>query len=136
MIISRVINVRKSIAKLKLLKFDDIYKLNIAKFVYSTLCDYSPKVFAEWFTYISDVHAHSTRSSTSICPEDYFDVGTEVQTYTLYVPKSRLTNYGGKLIKVFGPLLWNSIPEIIQDACSVQNNKNNNKNMFYVLCFI
>ena len=110
-------------AKLKLLKFDDIYKLNIAKFVYSTLCDYSPKVFAEWFTYISDVHAHSTRSSTSICPEDYFDVGTEVQTYTLYVPKSRLTNYGDKLIKVFGPLLWNSIPEIIQDACSVQTFK-------------
>ena len=110
-------------SKLKLLKFDDIYKLNISKFVYSTLCDLSPKVFAEWFTYISDVHPHSTRSSTSICNVDFFDVGTEVKTYTLFVPKSRLANYGDKLIKVYGPLLWNSIPEIIQDACSVQTFK-------------
>ena len=110
-------------SKLKLLKFDDIYKLNISKFVYSTLCDLSPKVFSEWFTYISDVHPHSTRSSTSICNVDFFDVGTEVKTYTLFVPKSRLANYGDKLIKVYGPLLWNSIPEIIQDACSVQTFK-------------
>ena len=110
-------------AQLKLLKFDDIYKLNIAKFVYTTLCEFSPKVFAEWFTYTSDVHAHSTRSSTSISHDDLFDVGTEVKTYTLYIPKSRLANYGDKLIKVYGPLLLNSLPEIIQDACSVQTFK-------------
>lgn len=112
-------------AELRFLKFEDIYiyKLNIAKFIYSTLCDLSPKVFSDWFTYISDVHAHATRSNATICRENYFDVGTEVQTYTLYIPKSRLANYGDKLIKVYGPLLWNSIPEVIQDACSVQTFK-------------
>ena len=110
-------------AKLRFLKFDDIYKLNVTKFVYSTLCDFSPKIFSNWFTYMSDVHAHATRRNTTICREHYFDEGTEIHTYTLYIPKSRLVNYGDKLIKVFGPLLWNSIPEDIQDACSVQTFK-------------
>ena len=72
---------------------------------------------------MSDVHTHATRSNAQISRENYFDVGTEVQTYTLYIPKSRLVNYGDKLIKVYGPILWNSIPEGIQDACSVQTFK-------------
>ena len=110
-------------ADLGFLKFDDIYKLNISKFVYSTLCDSSPKIFSNWFTYVSDVHSHATRSSATIYRENYFDVGMEIQAYTLYVQKSRLVNYGDKLIKVYGPLLWNSIPEDIQDACSVQTFK-------------
>ena len=48
---------------------------------------------------------------------------TEIKTYALYIHKSRLVNYGDKLIKVYGPLLWNSIPEEIQDASSVQTFK-------------
>ena len=35
--------------ELKILKFSDIYRLNIAKFVYQTLCDESPEIFADWF---------------------------------------------------------------------------------------
>ena len=110
-------------ADLGFLKFDDIYKLNISKFIYSTLSDSSPKIFSNWFTYVSDVHSHATRSCATIYRENYFDVGVEIQTYTLYVQKSRLVNYGDKLIKVYGPLLWNTIPEDIQDACSVQTFK-------------
>ena len=33
---------------LEILKFDDIFKLNIAKFVYSSLTHESPVVFWEW----------------------------------------------------------------------------------------
>ena len=109
--------------ELRFLKFDEIYKLNIAKFIYSTLCDLSPKIFNDWFTYMSDVHTHATRSNANIDRANYFDVGTEVSTYTLFIQKSKLANYGDKLIKVYGPILWNSIPESIQDACSVQTFK-------------
>ena len=35
---------------LEILKFDDIFKVNIAKFVYTTLVHESPAVFWEWFT--------------------------------------------------------------------------------------
>ena len=110
-------------SELNFLKFDDIYKLNIAKFVYCTLCSFSPKVFSDWFKYMSDISNHATRSSVNIVCENYFDVGTEIPTYNLKIPSSRLANYGDKLIKVFGPLLWNSIPYNIQDACSVQTFK-------------
>ena len=110
-------------SELNFLKFDDIYKLNVAKFVYCTLCSFSPKVFSDWFKYMSDISKHATRSSVNIVCENYFDVGTEIPTYNLKIPSSRLANYGDKLIKVFGPLLWNSIPYNIQDACSVQTFK-------------
>ena len=109
--------------KLGFLKFDDIYKLNISKFVFSTLCDCSPAIFSNWFTYLADSHSHATRSSTFIRTENYFDVGVETPTYSLYVPNSRLVNYGDKMIKVYGPILWNSLPYHIQDTCSVQTFK-------------
>ena len=49
---------------LEILKFDDIFKLNIAKFVYSSLTHESPVVFWEWFTYSHLIHNHATSSST------------------------------------------------------------------------
>ena len=110
-------------SKLNFLKFEDIYKLNIAKFVYSTLCNLSPTVFSNWFTYTSDIHDHATRTNATIQSDNYFDVGTVTPTYTLYVHNSRLSKYGDKLVKVYGPLLWNSIPGNIQDASSVQTFK-------------
>ena len=72
---------------------------------------------------MSEISKHSTCSSVTIVCENYFDVGTDIPTYNLKIPSSRLANYGDKLIKVFGPLLWNSIPYNIQDACSVQTFK-------------
>ena len=41
-----------------------------------------------------------------------------------------LVNYGAKMIQVSGPVLWNSIPKIIQDAPSVDNFKDKIKNHF------
>ena len=67
---------------------------------------------------MSDISQHATRSSVNIVCENYFDVGTEIPTYILKIASSRLANYGDKLIKVFGPLLWNSIPYEIQDIFS------------------
>ena len=105
--------------KTEILKFEDIYKLNIAKFVYKTLCEESPSVFSDWFIYTHDIHLHATRSSTTISQTHYFDIGNEQPTFSLYTPKSKLVNYGDKMTKVNGTIIWNNLPAFIQEASSI-----------------
>ena len=109
--------------ELKFLKFNDIFKMSIAKFVYLTLCEESPPIFSDWFTYSHLVHTYATTSTTVINQAHHFDIGIEEPTYTLYVKKSKLSNYGSKLIQVMGPLIWNTLPFNLQDASSVQSFK-------------
>ena len=73
------------------------------------------------------VHDHATTSSTFITRQQYFDIGTVNDTYTLYINKGNLHNYGKKLIRVLGPLIWNNIPYEIQDSTSIQTFKRNFK---------
>ena len=108
--------------KLEVLKLEDIFKLNIAKFVYSTLTFLSPNNFHEWFSYDHEIHSHSTRSAAEITREEYFDVGIATQTYTLHT-KSSKNNYGVNMIQKSGPIIWNSIPERIQDSTSISSFK-------------
>ncbi len=105
--------------ELKILKLQDIYRFNVAKFVYQTLCKDSPEIFSDWFKYTHMIHTYATTSATSITREHYFDVGTEHQTYTLYVNRGNLIHYGKKMIRVSGPLIWNDLPPEIQDASSI-----------------
>ena len=104
--------------KLEILKFDDIFKLSIANFVFSTLTSESPSIFNEWFQYDHEVHDHSTRASTDIIRENYFDVGYVQQSFTLHT-KGANNEYGRKMIQVMGPLIWNGIPEDIQEAGTI-----------------
>ena len=104
-------------------KLADIFKFTIAKFIYQTLCNESPGVFSDWFIYTHMVHDHATTSSTFITRQQYFDIGTVNDTYTLYINKGNLHNYGKKLIRVSGPLIWNNIPYEIQDSTSIQTFK-------------
>ena len=105
--------------KTEILTLEDIFKLNIAKFVYMTLCGESPSIFSDWFVYVRNIHSYATTSSSTISTTDYFDTGTEFPTLALYTPKSKLVNYGDKLIKVCGPHIWNSLPPYIQEASSI-----------------
>ena len=114
---------------LEILKLDDIFQLNIAKFVYSVLTFESPTNFHEWFSYDHEVHNHSTRSGAEIIRNSYFDVGTAVQTYTLHLKGSN-NKFGEKMIKKSGPVIWNSIPGHIQDATSITVFKYQLKNTF------
>ena len=116
--------------ELKILKLQDIYKFNIAKFVYQTLCGDSPEIFNDWFKYTHMVHDHATKSSTSIFRENYFDIGTVHQTYTLYVNRGNLVNYGKKMIQIAGPLIWNDLPPEIHDASSIFTFKFHLKNHY------
>ena len=70
--------------------------------------------------YTHDIHAYSTKSSSVIHQSNYFDTGISNPTFTLYVQKANLVKYGGRLVKVLGPLFWNELPTHIHVSASVQ----------------
>ena len=59
--------------------------------------------------------------------ENYFDVGTVEQTKFLFTKRSQLVNYGAKMIQVYGPTLWNSLPRELHDSTSLPTFKENLK---------
>ena len=104
--------------KLEILKIYDIFELSISNFIFSTLTFDSPAIFDEWFRYDHEVHDHTTRASTEVIRQNYFDVGYVQPTYTLHT-KGAINEYGRKMIQVSGPLIWNRIPDDIQKAGSL-----------------
>ena len=90
--------------ELNILKLHDIFDLNVAKFIYSTLPGLSPEIFSNWFTY--------NRTN-------YFDLGTTEPNKTLFTRNSNLVKYGARMIRVYGPTLWNRLPKEIQESSSV-----------------
>ena len=108
--------------KLELLKFDDIFKHNVANFVYSTLDFESPPIFHEWFCFQHETHNHSTRMSTDVIRREHFDVGVVRPTLMLHTKRCN-NNYGKKTMKVLGPLIWNSIPDQILKLVSYNSFK-------------
>ena len=50
--------------KLKLLKLEEIYKLELSKFMYQLNCNMTPKVFEKNFVKLESVHSYSTRQKT------------------------------------------------------------------------
>ena len=107
--------------ELGILKIEDIFKLNIANFVYLTLAHESPAIFTDWFFLSSLVHNHATRDNTDVVQGNFFDVGFVESTWTLHTSGSHLVNYGAKLIKVYGPVLWNSFPSYIHHSTSIKS---------------
>ena len=104
--------------KLEILKIHDIFELSISNFVYSTLTFDSPAIFHNWFQYDHEIHEHSTRASTDVIRENYFDVGHIQQSLILHT-KGATNDYGKKMIQVTGPVIWNKIPEDIQKAGTI-----------------
>ena len=98
--------------------------------MYSTLARDTPEVFWDWFTYSHLIHNHATSSSTQVISENYFDVGTVENTQFLFTKRSHLVNYGGKMIQVYGPMLWNSLPKEIHDSPSLPTFKDNIKKYY------
>ena len=50
--------------QLKLLKLEDIYKLELSKFMHQLNCNMTPKVFEKNFVKLESVHSYSTRQKT------------------------------------------------------------------------
>ena len=53
------------------------------------------------------MHSHATKSGTTLSQTDFFDVGTEHPTYTLYAKNYNLNNYGKKWFEFWG--LWSGM---------------------------
>ena len=108
---------------LKILKINDVFKLHVAKFIYSCLSRTTPSLFFDWFYLNYTIHEHATTSNTVIHQENYFDTGVVSYTNILHIRYSRLVNYGAKLLKVAGPILWNSLPPHIRVSTSLNSFK-------------
>ena len=48
----------------------------------------------------------------------------------LFTQRPHLANYGGKMIQVYGPQLWNSLPKEIHDSTSLDTFKNKIKSYY------
>ena len=62
--------------------------------------------------------------------KNYFEIENVTETNILHTQGSRLVNYGAKLLKVAGPILWNSLPTNIRNAKSVHSFKYLLKKLF------
>ena len=58
-------------------------------------------------------------TNTIITQGHYFDVVEASSTNCLHNRYSRLVTYGGKLLKVVGPIVWNSLPTYVRDSLSL-----------------
>ena len=104
---------------LKILRLSDVFILNISKFPYLTLVGLSPAIFSSWFTISNAIHNHATTSTAIINRDHHFDTGTVTSTKTLFTKGSNLAKYGARMIRVAGPIIWNSLPTSIQDSPSL-----------------
>ena len=56
-----------------------------------------------------------------------YEVESVAQTNVLHTQCSNLVNYGAKMLRVAGPLIWNILPEYIRNSQSVFTLKTNLK---------
>ena len=79
----------------------DINKLQVAKFVYSSLNKLLPRCFNTYFSNVLNVHSHYTRNAK--------------QLYSHFA----CTNIRKFFITNSGPLIWNGIPDNIKSSLSL-----------------
>ena len=85
---------------LEILKIQDLAKYHIAILMYKFHNSLLPPTFSSFFTQSSNIHNHNTRSSSK-------------QSY--FLPSAR-TNYGKYNIRFQGPMVWNSIDNLIKST--------------------
>ena len=81
-------------SELVILKLDDVYKLNVEKFIFSYVKKELPLPIMNIYTLVGDIQTHNTRSNTKyrIQPQN---------RHSVIASQSTLHN---------GPQIWNSIP--------------------------
>lgn len=84
--------------KYKVLKFDDIYKFELGKFMYLYHIKDLPEIFESYFLPLDQTHNHNTRNKSN---NNYF-------------LKSIRTNAGKNAIKYCGVQLWLNIPALLK----------------------
>ena len=97
--------------KMNSMKVADIYKYQVAKFVFKCLNKITSVQFHNWFKLNHLIHGHNTRSN--------YNVSDGVVINHLFVPSVCTSNYGLKQIKVKGPRIWNDLPVHLKNTRSV-----------------
>ena len=98
--------------KMEILKVQDVFKLQVSKFIFDCLQLNTPTIFHNWFRLNYTIHKYNTRST-------FFDIDNEINSNNLFIINARTTHYGLKLLKVSGPKIWNLIPNHIRSTQSV-----------------
>ena len=106
---------------LGIIKIQDIFKMNVSKFIYKCLNKTNPSNFHSWFTLSSMCNNHNTRSK-------FIDIENSITTRNLFVSFYRTTHYGLKQLKVLGAKIWNNIPPLIRNNTSIKIFLNELKN--------
>ena len=88
----------------KILKVNDLHKLQLASFVYESYMQQNPGEFHSYFTDVTKVHSYSTRQASD---------------KDLFIPRKNTTQYGLYSVRYAGASLWNSIPIDIRNKSSV-----------------
>ena len=88
--------------KYKKLTIYELLQLQILKFIYQSVHNLLPKTLVKLFRITTNIHDHNTRRKMK-----------------LFTKLARL-NIRKNSIAVQGPILWNSIPETMQNASSLK----------------
>ena len=113
--------------KLNSLKVEDIYKYQVAKFVFKCLNQITAVQFHDWYKLNHQIHGYYTRFN--------FNVNDGIIINNLFVPSACTSNYGLKQLKVNGPRIWNELPASLKNA-SCLNIFLKNLNVLYFKIFI
>ena len=100
-------------AKLKILKLQDLVKLETAAFVYSYKSGQLPPTFRNYLTALNNIHVKSTRANSSHNSIVAFSKTLKLQ----------------RSIKYQGPKIWNSLDLEIKKAKSLKTFKFRLKNL-------
>ena len=93
--------------KLNILKIKDNYSLQISKFIFNCVNNNIITNFQNWFKLNCHVHDYRTRSN-------FTDANALTHSNNLHILRGARTSfYELKLIKVYGPKYWNTIPNHI-----------------------
>ena len=90
--------------EMDILQVDDIYTLEVGKFMYKFINGLLPENFHEYFKYVSNVHQHNTRTARNMC---------------LYPIRSN-TKFSKNTLKYKGVEVWNKIPLAIKNLPSIK----------------
>ena len=99
--------------RFRVLKLEDMIKMEFAKFIFKYSNDMLPKSFDNYFTKIENVHYHNTRQKYR---NEYFQPSAE-------------TEAGKKTLQYIGINIWKTIPEDFRH-CSFTKFKKYCKNYF------
>ncbi len=104
-------NISKLYYKNNILQIDDLFKLELAKFMFKYKTNTLPNYFRSLFTAVTNVHTHHTRASKS----NYF------------VPQKN-SSTGLCSLGYLGTKNWNEIPQFIKEKKSVYSFSHSYKN--------